>query len=99
MINCDCGQPSVQRTAQKDGPNQGRDFLCCSKGRDVQCRFFQWTDETDQNARSTQGGSQVIFFLLQAKESIIFLFFISFLKITKILFKRFEKIYDFIFNN
>ena len=58
IINCDCGQPSARRTAMKDGPNKGRDFYCCSKPRDEQCRFFSWADE-DQ--ASTSNYNQVIF--------------------------------------
>ncbi len=58
IINCDCGQPSARRTAMKDGPNKGRDFYCCGKPRDEQCRFFSWADE-DQ--ASTSNYNQVRF--------------------------------------
>ncbi|NXF88234.1 TOP3A topoisomerase, partial [Eubucco bourcierii] len=42
---CNCDQPAVTRTVQKDGPNKGRQFHTCSKPRDQQCGFFQWADE------------------------------------------------------
>ncbi|XP_067912202.1 DNA topoisomerase 3-alpha isoform X1 [Heterodontus francisci] len=42
---CTCNQLAVTRTVQKDGPNKGRAFHTCSKPRDQQCGFFQWTDE------------------------------------------------------
>ncbi|XP_078273883.1 DNA topoisomerase 3-alpha isoform X1 [Rhinoraja longicauda] len=42
---CTCNQPAVTRTVQKDGPNKGRTFHTCSKPREQQCGFFQWTDE------------------------------------------------------
>ena len=44
-VNCDCGQPAVRRKVTKDGANKGREFYCCSKPRDDQCRYFQWLDE------------------------------------------------------
>ncbi|KFQ18375.1 DNA topoisomerase 3-alpha, partial [Merops nubicus] len=42
---CDCDQPAVTRTVQKEGPNKGRQFHTCSKPREQQCGFFQWADE------------------------------------------------------
>ena len=36
---------TFRRSVQKDGPNKGRLFYCCSKPRDQQCGFFQWADE------------------------------------------------------
>ncbi|NXD62193.1 TOP3A topoisomerase, partial [Eolophus roseicapillus] len=42
---CNCDQPAVTRTVQKDGPNRGRQFHTCSKPREQQCGFFQWADE------------------------------------------------------
>lgn len=42
---CNCEQPAVTRTVQKDGPNKGRQFHTCSKPREQQCGFFQWADE------------------------------------------------------
>ncbi|NXV31469.1 TOP3A topoisomerase, partial [Rissa tridactyla] len=42
---CNCDQPAVTRTVQKDGPNKGRQFHSCSKPREQQCGFFQWADE------------------------------------------------------
>lgn len=42
---CNCNQPAVTRTVQKDGPNKGRMFHTCGKPREQQCGFFQWADE------------------------------------------------------
>ncbi|KFP89839.1 DNA topoisomerase 3-alpha, partial [Apaloderma vittatum] len=42
---CNCNQPAVTRTVQKDGPNKGRQFHTCSKPREQQCGCFQWADE------------------------------------------------------
>ncbi|XP_028400889.1 DNA topoisomerase 3-alpha-like [Dendronephthya gigantea] len=41
---CQCRQPAVLRTVRKDGPNQNRQFYCCSKPSGQQCRFFEWLD-------------------------------------------------------
>ncbi|CAJ0915088.1 unnamed protein product [Ranitomeya imitator] len=45
QASCNCNQPAVTRTVQKDGANKGRQFHTCSKPRDQQCGFFQWADE------------------------------------------------------
>ncbi|KAM4634885.1 DNA topoisomerase 3-alpha [Polymixia lowei] len=42
---CNCNEPAVMRTVQKDGPNKGRVFYTCGRPREQQCRFFQWADE------------------------------------------------------
>ncbi|XP_019397469.1 PREDICTED: DNA topoisomerase 3-alpha [Crocodylus porosus] len=42
---CNCNQPAITRTVQKDGPNKGRQFHTCPKPRDQQCGFFLWADE------------------------------------------------------
>ncbi|XP_060521487.1 DNA topoisomerase 3-alpha [Cylas formicarius] len=42
---CNCGLAAVARTVQKEGPNRGRRFYCCSKPVNEQCQFFQWADE------------------------------------------------------
>lgn len=42
---CNCNQPAVTRTVQKDGPNKGRMFHTCGKPREQQCGFFLWADE------------------------------------------------------
>lgn len=42
---CGCNEAAALRTVQKDGPNKGRMFHCCSKPREQQCGFFQWADE------------------------------------------------------
>uniref|UniRef100_A0A674ELQ5 DNA topoisomerase n=1 Tax=Salmo trutta TaxID=8032 RepID=A0A674ELQ5_SALTR len=44
-VVCNCSEPAVQRTVQKEGPNKGRVFHTCGKPRDQQCGFFLWADE------------------------------------------------------
>ncbi|XP_014670296.1 PREDICTED: DNA topoisomerase 3-alpha-like [Priapulus caudatus] len=44
-VKCNCGAPAPVRTVQKEGPNRGRQFYCCSKPRESQCGFFQWADD------------------------------------------------------
>ena len=34
-------------TVNKEGPNKGREFYACPKGRGNGCNFFQWADEQD----------------------------------------------------
>ena len=39
---CKCGQASVQRTVQKEGPNKNRLFYTCPLPQGSQCGFFEW---------------------------------------------------------
>ena len=39
---CKCGQASVQRTVQKEGPNKNRLFHTCPNPQGSQCGFFEW---------------------------------------------------------
>lgn len=42
---CRCSEPAVERTVNKDGPNQGRKFWACPRPRDDgSCGFFEWAD-------------------------------------------------------
>jgi hypothetical protein len=45
-VICSCGILAVQRTTTKPGPNVGRKFYACSKGRQTNggCNFFTWAD-------------------------------------------------------
>jgi DNA topoisomerase-3 len=43
---CQCREDAVQRTVTKEGPNKGRIFWGCSKGKDGGCGFFEWDDES-----------------------------------------------------
>lgn len=54
---CNPTTPSVQRTVYKEGPNKGRFFFTCAKGRseDGACGFFSWADELVSGG-STGGG-------------------------------------------
>jgi len=47
---------TFRRTVQKDGPNKGRPFYCCSKPRDQGCGFFQWADEEPNQYGGGGGG-------------------------------------------
>lgn len=51
---CRCGLPADSRVT-KSGPNAGRPYLACSRGRDSGCGFFQWLDEPP--ASNTNSGS------------------------------------------
>ncbi|PPQ66473.1 hypothetical protein CVT24_007047 [Panaeolus cyanescens] len=53
---CDCGEPTVSRVTQKEGPNKGRVFWKCAKGG---CGFFSWDDEpasANSGSKSKTGG-------------------------------------------
>ena len=48
-VKCVCGLPAAAKSVQSDGPNYGRFYLSCGKGRQRgnrlnQCKFFQWDD-------------------------------------------------------
>jgi hypothetical protein len=51
--NCQCGRPSVIRTASS-GPNQGRQWLGCANKYEPQggCPFFAWADGQPGNQPS-----------------------------------------------
>jgi len=45
FCGCKPPEPSVVKTTQKEGPNKGRQFFSCCKGRDEgTCGFFEWCD-------------------------------------------------------
>ena len=43
---CKHGKPSKLRKVKKQGPNQGRTFLCCPEPLWESCKFFRWLDVT-----------------------------------------------------
>ncbi|KAI4501555.1 hypothetical protein M0802_003432, partial [Mischocyttarus mexicanus] len=58
VIMCTCNEPARQFTVQKEGPNKGRLFYNCPKGRDSTCRFFKWADvdeSVNTNERTNWG--------------------------------------------
>uniref|UniRef100_A0A4W5K787 GRF-type domain-containing protein n=1 Tax=Hucho hucho TaxID=62062 RepID=A0A4W5K787_9TELE len=57
-VVCNCSEPAVQRTVQKEGPNKGRVFHTCGKPRDQQCGFFLWADENVPPPGSVSGGGE-----------------------------------------
>eukprot|EP00930_Biecheleria_cincta_P065194 TRINITY_DN508_c0_g1_i1.p1 TRINITY_DN508_c0_g1~~TRINITY_DN508_c0_g1_i1.p1 ORF type:complete len:762 (+),score=107.77 TRINITY_DN508_c0_g1_i1:289-2286(+) len=52
---CQCGQPSVQLTVRKEGPNTGRMFYGCARQQGERCNYFQWADEPVRGG--PQGGN------------------------------------------
>jgi hypothetical protein len=42
--DCNCKMPSRRMTAQKEGPNKGREFYRCGNMAPNDCGFFTWTD-------------------------------------------------------
>ncbi|XP_043503570.1 DNA topoisomerase 3-alpha isoform X1 [Polistes fuscatus] len=60
VIMCTCNEPARQLTVQKEGPNKGRLFYTCPKGRDSTCNFFKWADVDggiNTNERTNWGNS------------------------------------------
>lgn len=53
--NCQCNTASVARTVSKEGPNNGRQFYCCSA---KVCDFFQWQDQQPSAGTLNSLGSQ-----------------------------------------
>ncbi|KAK2586300.1 hypothetical protein KPH14_001550 [Odynerus spinipes] len=49
VVMCVCNEPARQLIVQKEGPNKGRPFYSCPKGRESTCKFFKWADE-DQSS-------------------------------------------------
>uniref|UniRef100_A0A0R3QXS8 Zf-GRF domain-containing protein n=1 Tax=Brugia timori TaxID=42155 RepID=A0A0R3QXS8_9BILA len=41
---CSCGLAAKRLIVKKEGPNHGRAFWTCSKGRDnpEKCKYFEW---------------------------------------------------------
>lgn len=47
-IMCLCNQPAVQLTVRKEGPNKGKKFYKCTKGKENGgCDLFLWAPETN----------------------------------------------------
>uniref|UniRef100_A0AAY4BQY9 DNA topoisomerase n=1 Tax=Denticeps clupeoides TaxID=299321 RepID=A0AAY4BQY9_9TELE len=60
-VQCNCNEPAISRTVNKDGPNKGRMFYTCGKPREQQCGFFQWVDENvppGESAFNGEGGKR-----------------------------------------
>ncbi|KAJ2009371.1 DNA topoisomerase 3-alpha [Coemansia thaxteri] len=47
---CNCQMPASLLVTHKEGPNQGRSFYTCSKGRTGGCGFFEWQDQQPSTA-------------------------------------------------
>ena len=45
---CHCKLPCKQKQVFKDGPNQGRHYLCCPKSVGS-CSYFIWSDQGTSN--------------------------------------------------
>ena len=39
---CKHGKPCTVQKVKKEGPNQGRSFLCCAEPIKESCKFFKW---------------------------------------------------------
>eukprot|EP00730_Choanoeca_flexa_P018671 TRINITY_DN9090_c0_g1_i1.p1 TRINITY_DN9090_c0_g1~~TRINITY_DN9090_c0_g1_i1.p1 ORF type:complete len:1018 (+),score=309.09 TRINITY_DN9090_c0_g1_i1:46-3054(+) len=64
LCNCKPPQASVMRSVAKDGPNKGRRFYSCKKGKDRGCSFFAWQSEArakgrGQTRRKIKSGSEL----------------------------------------
>merc|ERR1712048_779324 len=55
-IKCRCGTPVESRAVTKEGPNFGRNYLTCARGkRDFGgCGFFEWAPESQETDPKTQ---------------------------------------------
>ncbi|CAH1389834.1 unnamed protein product [Nezara viridula] len=42
---CFCNIPAKKLVTRKEGPNNGREFLVCSKNDDEKCNYYMWADE------------------------------------------------------
>jgi len=50
---CKCNEDGNLLTTTKEGPNKGRKFWTCAKGKDNgSCGFFEWDDEPPRNPAS-----------------------------------------------
>lgn len=58
-VVCLCGIPACERVVRKEGDNQGKAFLACSKSQDdgTKCAFFSWKDNLNES-RQSQGRTQ-----------------------------------------
>ncbi|RUS13119.1 GRF zinc finger-domain-containing protein [Endogone sp. FLAS-F59071] len=50
--------PTTQRTVKKEGPNQGKQFFCCTKLQSdtSRCNFFSWADQI--STERVRGGGE-----------------------------------------
>lgn len=59
VVMCKCEEEAVLRTVQKEGPNKGKQFYTCSKPREQQCQFFEWSDSVPPSSvRNFRGGGR-----------------------------------------
>ena len=42
---CKHGKPCKLLKVKKEGPNQGRNFLCCPERKKKSCKFFKWFED------------------------------------------------------
>ena len=49
---CKCGRRTKYCTVQKPGPNEGRSFYACPKGKQSGCKYFAWEDVAADNGAS-----------------------------------------------
>ena len=49
---CKCGRRTKYCTVQSPGPNEGRSFYACPKGKQSGCKYFTWEDKAADNGAS-----------------------------------------------
>ena len=47
---CNCGKRARRKVVTSPGPNQGKPFFSCSKGRVSGCRYFKWETPHSHNS-------------------------------------------------
>ncbi|CAH8288829.1 unnamed protein product [Heterobilharzia americana] len=52
-VLCNCGNPAIQLTVRKPGPNQGRLFYRCSGTSGNSCDFFLWKSQPTSTMEQT----------------------------------------------
>jgi len=58
---CRCGVPLEKRSVQKNGPNWGRAYMTCAKGKREfgGCGFFEWISEESAVSTNTQAEQMI----------------------------------------
>merc|ERR1712186_100155 len=58
-VKCACGLLVIKKTAKKEGPNFGRVYFTCEKGRKEfgGCDFFKWAPKAEGEASAASATS------------------------------------------
>jgi len=59
---CRCGTAIEQKTVTKEGPNSGRSYLACAKGKKEfgGCGLFEWVDQTLPSPTKAGTGTRAV---------------------------------------